>query len=167
MKLISFYCDSDNSNFYTKCAERLKKQCDDIKMPSVILHENYGDSWIDNVRAKPLFLLKMLNQLEEDFIWLDVDCSIHKKIDFEFSVDWMIDIRNDGNPHDYVHLVKNNSSNKEFIIKWINKIDENKGGSHSAFIEIHKDLKFDIFHSGYVSLFLSDVQSKKKYFHDN
>lgn len=168
MKLVSFYCDVDNSNFYRDSSVALKKQCDDLRIPNLILEENFGNTWIDNVRAKPIFLLKMMSQLNEDFFWLDVDCKIHKKIDFNFNSnsDWILDLRQDGCPHDYVHFIKNNDSNKDFIMKWINEIEDKKRGSHTAFIGIHKQLKFDVISEGYVSLGISNIDSKKKKFND-
>lgn len=164
MKLVSFYCDVDGGDFYTHHAIRLKKQCEILKIPHLILKENFGTSWIDNVRAKPEFLLKMMNQLDEDFFWLDVDCNIHKKIDFKLDVDWMSDMRKEGKPHDYVHFIKNNQSNKEFMIKWIAEIDKHKKGSHTAFINIYSNLNFKQIPDGYVSLGLSTIESKKTYF---
>jgi hypothetical protein len=164
MKLISFYCDVDGVSFYTDHSIRLRQQCERLGIESLILPENFGTSWIDNVRAKPAFLLKIMNQINEDFMWLDVDCNVHKKIDFNLDVDWMSDIRTDNNPHDYVHVIKNNERTKNFMLKWINEINEQKRGSHTAFIKIYKDLEFRKIPSGYVSLGLSDLESKKKYF---
>jgi hypothetical protein len=167
MKLVSFYCDIDNSNFYKNSAIRLKKQCDDLYIPNLILEENFGNEWIDNVRAKPEFLLRMMNLLNEDFLWLDVDCNIHKKIDFELDVDWMSDLKVDDSPHDYVHFIKNTQSNKDFIIKWMNEINEQKRGSHTAFIRIYKELNFSKIPGNYVSIGLSNIESKANYFDNN
>jgi hypothetical protein len=80
MKLVSFYCDVDGGNFYTNHSIRLKKKCVDLGVPHIITQENFGESWIDNVRAKPIFLLKLLNELNDDLFWLDVDCDIVKKL---------------------------------------------------------------------------------------
>lgn len=164
MKLVSFYCDVDESQFYKKNAIRLKNQCEVLGVPHLILEEKFGNEWIDNVRAKPTFLLKIMNEINEDFFWLDVDCNIHKKIDFTMSSDWCIDVGKDKCPHDYVHFIKNNQSNRDFILSWINEINEKKRGSHTAFIGIHRRLNFNIIPTGYVSLGLSDIESKKKYF---
>jgi hypothetical protein len=164
MKLVSFYCDVDDSDFYKKNSVRLRRQCEELEIPNLIVEENFGKTWIDNVRAKPTFLLKMMDFIDEDFLWLDVDCIINKKIDFALDTDWMCDITKDGCPHDYVHLIKNSESNKNFIIKWINEIEEQKRGSHTAFIRIYKSLKFSRLPEGYVSLGLSNIDSKSDYF---
>ncbi len=164
MKLVSFYYDVDDSNFYTKSAINLQKQCISLDMPHLILNEKFGDTWIDNVRAKPIFLLKMLNELNEDIFWLDVDCNIHKKIDFTLDVDWIFDIRNDTQPHDYVHYIKNTNENKLFLQQWISEIELRNRGSHTAFIQIHDKLSSKRIPYGYVSLGLSDIKSKTEYF---
>ncbi len=164
MKLVSFYCDVDNSKFFENHSIRLKQNCSNLDIPNLIVNEKFGNNWIDNVRAKPVFLLKMMNYLKEDFFWLDVDCDIHKKIDFKLDCDWMSDLKGHSTPHDYVHFIKYSESNKNFMVKWINEIDEKKRGSHTAFIEIYKELDFKKIPNGYVSIGISNVESKKNYF---
>ena len=166
MKLVSFYCNIDGSTFYSDCAKLLKNACASLNMDNLIVNEKFGTSWIDNVRAKPIFLLKMLNELNEDFMWLDVDCNIHKKIDFEIATDWLVDFRKKNIPHDYVHCIKNNEKSRSFIDTWIKKIDEQKKGSHTAFISISNMLNLTQIPNGYVSLGISNSLSKKKYFNN-
>ena len=60
MRLVSFYCDVDDSSFYKDNSIRLGRQCGDLGVPNLIVEENFGKDWIDNVRAKPFFLLKMM-----------------------------------------------------------------------------------------------------------
>lgn len=164
MKVISFFCDVDEKKFYETKSKELSNMCDNLGIEYLILEENFGSNWIDNVRAKPNFLLKMLNTLNHDFIWLDVDCIIHKKFDIQFDCDWMIDFRPDGQPHDYVHVIKNSQTNKDFLLKWIKEIEDKKRGSHTAFMNIYKSLNYKPIPSGYVSLGLADVESKTNYF---
>ena len=163
MKLVSFYCDVDGGTYYADCSSRLKKECDALGVDHLILEENFGKDWIDNVRAKPIFLLKMLNELNQDFVWLDVDCNIKRKLDFTIKGDWMVDFKTGGNPHDYVHCIKNNEGNKIFLQRWIEEIENKKRGSHTAFINIYKSLNYSAVPANYFSLGLSQVQSKKKY----
>lgn len=164
MKIISFFCDVDEKKFYENKSKELLNMCNSLGMEHLIVEENFGKNWIDNVRAKPIFLLKMMNILDNDFIWLDVDCSVNKKIDFELDCDWMMDIRDDGEPHDYVHIIKNTEKNKEFMNKWIKEIENKKRGSHTAFINIYKKLNYKPIPSGYFSLGLADVKSKNSYY---
>lgn len=164
MKVISFFCDVDEKKFYETKSKELSNMCDKLGVEYLILEENFGGNWIDNVRAKPNFLLKMLNTLNHDFVWLDVDCIIHKKFDVQFDCDWMIDFRPDGQPHDYVHVIKNSQTNKDFLLKWIEEIEDKKRGSHTAFMNIYKSLNYKPIPSGYVSLGLADVESKTNYF---
>jgi hypothetical protein len=160
MKLVSFYCDIDGGDFYSNCAKNLIKRCEDLNIEYEIVEENFGDKWIDNVRAKPKFLLKMLNKLDSDFIWLDVDCILDKKIDFNLVSDWMVDFRKDGQPCDYVHLIKNTPSNRQFLNDWINLIGNSNYGSHSCFIKLFKNLKVEPLPGGYFRLKVSDVKKK-------
>jgi hypothetical protein len=166
MKLISFYCDVDEKKFYQTKSVLLKQMCDSLGMEHMIVEENFGSNWIDNVRAKPKFLLKMLDLLNDDFIWLDIDCNITKKIDFNLDCDWMVDFRADGEPHDYVHVIKNTEGNKDFLRRWIQEIEMKQRGSHTAFMSIYKSLNFERIPKGYVSLGLADVESKHKYFNN-
>lgn len=167
MKLISFYCDVDNNKYYSNHASRLTQKCKHLNIDFLIVEHKIGNNWIENVRAKPNFLLKMMNELNEDFIWLDIDCDIHKKIDFDLTADWMGDLRSDGTPHDYVHFIKNTTSNKEFMLRWINKIKSTNRGSHTSFVAIYKDLNFCKIPDGYFSIVLSKVNSKQLYFKGN
>jgi hypothetical protein len=126
MKVISFFCDVDEKKFYQNKSVELIGMCNSLGVEHLVVEENFGNSWIDNVRAKPNFLLKMMNTLDHDFMWLDVDSFISKKIDFDFDCDWMMDFRPDGLPHDYVHIIKNTNGNKDFMNKWIQEIEDKK-----------------------------------------
>lgn len=166
MKIVSFYSDIDNSNYYKNHSLRLKKMCDELDIPHLIVERNYGDKWIDNVRAKPLFLKEVLEALNEDFIWLDIDSNVLTSINkLNINSDWMVDMRNNNTPHDYIYIIKNIESNKMFIEEWIKTIDKRNRGSHTAFIEIYSKLNYSIIPPGYFSIGeLSKVEDKKKYF---
>ena len=166
MKIVSFYSDIDNSNYYKNHSLRLKRMCNQLNVPHLIVERNYGRKWIDNVRAKPLFLKEMLETLNEDFIWLDVDSNILTSINgLDINSDWGVDMRNDNTPHDYVHIIKNIESNKIFVEEWIKTIDKRNRGSHTAFIEIYPKLNHSIIPPGYFTIGeLSNVEDKKNIF---
>lgn|ERR1035437_9835920 len=164
MKIVSFYSDVDDSNFYSDCAEKLKQKLDYLGLEYVIKNKSFGNNWIDNVRAKPLFLQEMMIELNEDFIWLDIDCSIIKKIDFTIKSNWGVLLREDGTPHDFVHYVSNTKESKKLISKWIEQIDIDKKGSHSAFNSIVSEINYSEIPTGYFEIGLSEVKSKQEYF---
>lgn len=166
MKIVSFYCDVDNSTYYSDSAKKLSAACDSLGISYDFRNINHSDTWIENTRFKPSFILQMLNELNEDLIWLDIDSMVHKKIDFNISNNWLSTYNeNDGYPHSFAHIIKNNKSNKRFIEKWIRKINESNGADHTAFIGIYKQLDFSKIPRGYFSLGNeSNVKSKKEYF---
>lgn len=163
MILVSFYCDIDGGTFYKNSSLNLINQCKLINMEYHIVEESFGNTWIDNVKAKPKFLIKMMEVINDDFIWLDIDCSIHKKIDFKIESDWMVDFKKSCVPQDYVHIIKKNDKTKYFLEEWVNEINLTNRGSHSSFINIHKKINVKKIPKGYVSLGVSNIESKKKY----
>jgi hypothetical protein len=162
MKLVSFYCDVDGGDYFSKCAKRLKDRCDFLEVDCLILEENFGQNWIDNVKAKPLFLLKIMNSINTDFIWLDVDCFLLKKPDFVNCHDWMVDFRKDNSPCDYVHFIKNTEQNKEFMYKWVDLINTKDLGSHTSFISLSCELNLGRIPDGYFKLGVSKINKKNE-----
>ncbi|MBC8183121.1 hypothetical protein H8E88_18615 [candidate division KSB1 bacterium] len=102
MKIVSFYCDIDGKTFYSDCSKKLKANCDMLGIESIIVERNFGTEWIDNVRAKPVFIKEMFYMLKEPFICLDVDCEV-LNLDFDIAADWGFVLRSDGMPCDFVH----------------------------------------------------------------
>lgn len=159
MKVVSFYCDVDGNDFYSRNAKLLIKNCEALGLDYCIEERSYGSSWIDNVRAKPLFLSSVL---DTDILWVDADCKILKKPDFD--VNWGVLIRDDGNPHDFVHYIRNTESNRAFLKLWMKEIDKRKRGSHTAFINLVHKLDYSVLPNDYFSLGLSETKSKNEYF---
>lgn len=166
MKLISFYFDTDNSNFYKNSAIKLIENCKDLDVNFHIVNEKLGSNWIENVRAKPFFILKMFEIFQEDLIWLDVDCKILKKFDLELNSNWMCSYNKKNVPNDYIHILKKNDYNKNFLKKWISEIEKQKKGSHSAFISLQNENDIIKIPNGYFELGISKVESKKKYLNE-
>lgn len=164
MKIVSFYADIDASTYYSDWAMKLKQSCDRFGVPSHIVKQDFGDSWIDNVRAKPQFLLNMLDELHESFIWLDCDCILLMPIDFTVNSDWGVYMREDGTPHDFVHYISNTRNARNFLKKWIKAVEKQKRGSHTAFISIFDQIKSEVLPSGYFELGLAETDSKQAYF---
>ena len=164
MKIVSFYCDIDGTTTYSDNAKKLILQCETLGIEHHIIEQKFGKDWIDNVRAKPLFLLKALEYLREPFIWLDCDSMVLKPIDFEVKSDWGVYMRENGTPHDFVHYVSNSRRTKKFIKLWIKTVEQKREGSHTAFISIFHKINSEVLPDGYFQLGLAETKSKKEYF---
>jgi len=165
MKIVSFYHDIDGKTFYSDCANKLKKNCDDLVIEHLIVERNYGNNWIDNLRAKPLFIKEMLILLKEPFIFLDVDCEV-LCLNFKIENDWGFVKRFDGMPCDFVHYVNYSPDNLSFTNHWIKEIEKCHEGSHAALQNIYTELNYFIIPDGYFKLYLAQTDSKSQYFNE-
>lgn len=156
--IVSFYCDLNDSTFYSDHATQMMSQCDAIHRPYYILQKNYGSSWIDNVRAKPTFLLEMYEMLDTPFLWIDVDCSvlnIPSCID-SMSCDLASAKHNNGAIHDCVHYIGKSNKSYELLTIWKAQCDVSiKRGSHTILIDILKkrmvkNLNFEFLPDGFI-----------------
>lgn len=83
MKVVSFYT-SDNEfagDYYSSAATDLMAQAEALKLDHVIVNFDPqpisdAEDWFSVTRIKPLLLLKLLNTLQEDILWVDADCSL-------------------------------------------------------------------------------------------
>jgi len=164
MTVISFYNDVDGKTFYSDCAKRLKENCERLGLKYAIEPRDYGENWIDNERAKPTFIREMMSKLEDDLLWIDVDCVIKRvpDIDLNRRYRWGIRFRSDGTPHDYVHFINNSSFNAMFITSWINEIERCGKGSHTAFVNLFDMLDAFELQDDY-ELVEADIPSKTAY----
>lgn len=167
-KLISFYYDVDGNTFYSDCAKKLSKRCDELGIKYDFRNEGGGDSWIKNCRFKPTFILKMLNELNEDLAFIDIDSIILRKPTFEIENEWGVDWHYVGmkkvRPYDYIHYIKNTPKNKEFLKLWADLIDTNDNGDHTAFIKLHNLLDIVAIPHGYYKFGLAITSSKDNYY---
>lgn len=82
--IISFYADippdknnKDSYNYYSKNAERLKKQLIDFNLIYDIKELKSHNSYMKNCLMKPGFILSMLKEKQSPVIWIDIDCIIN------------------------------------------------------------------------------------------
>ena len=163
MKIVSFYCDIDGKTYYSNCAEILRENCEIMGYDNMIVSRCYGDTWIENVRAKPLFIKEMLETFNEDIIMLDVDSEITRKFP-KAKYGWGVMLRQDGSPHDFIHCIKNTAVNYDFVCEWIKEVETTTGGSHSAFINIYESLNTFVIPDGYFKLGVAETKSKTQHF---
>jgi hypothetical protein len=165
MTVISFYADVDGKTFYSDCAKRLEQNCKDLGLKYAIRQKQYGSDWITNERAKPAFIKEMFDEIDDDLLWIDVDCVIKRVpvIDWiECPIVWGVRLRKDGTPHDYVHYIANTEFNASFITSWINEIERCGKGSHTAFVNLYEMLDIFYLHDDF-ELVEADIPSKTTY----
>jgi hypothetical protein len=117
--LISYYT---GDHYYELCSSKLKKSCDDLKIPIVIENiQSLGTYW-KNTLQKPSFILKKMKEFKNDVIWIDVDTKIN-----EYPVcfkKWDSDIilaSHTGDLHGIKASpigIKYNESSIEFLLEW-------------------------------------------------
>lgn len=164
LPIVSFYCDTDGGNFYANCARRLKQQCAKLKIPCYIKNMKFGSTWIDNVRAKPKFMLRMLTQLNTPIIWLDIDTQLlaspTKAEKLLKHSDWVIATKNrDDRVWFWGHFygVANTPAATALLGAWAQACDERpNSGDHTTLVAVlarpqHADLRIKCLSTEYVS----------------
>lgn len=71
--VISFYTKTWE---YVKHANRLKQECESLKLDYHIVEKEDTGSWLGNTRLKPKFILDSITTLKRPVLWIDVDGSI-------------------------------------------------------------------------------------------
>tara|TARA_R100001015_G_C4624932_1_gene183256 strand:+ start:1524 stop:2249 length:726 start_codon:yes stop_codon:yes gene_type:complete len=90
--VISFYSDIEGHDYYSRNAERLKKQLDNLGVPYDIQEKKSLGDYRLNCLSKPQYILDKMEKLDQPVIWLDIDSRVHKKLaDFE-NIDPDVDI---------------------------------------------------------------------------
>ena len=83
-EIVSFYADVDGRDYYSKHADRLKRECKNLNIPSDIRPLESRGEYRLNCLRKPQFLLTVLKEKKTPFVWLDIDSIIHNELtDFD------------------------------------------------------------------------------------
>ena len=91
-KVISYYCDVDESKYYEKSYHRLKEKLDEYEYDYHIEHLDSLGSYRENCRRKVGFLLEKLDQFDEDIMWLDIDTILLNRMSEVETLDTEADI---------------------------------------------------------------------------
>jgi len=83
MKIISFYSDTANSNYYSRSASMLKKDCERLKLDYHIENLQGHSEYKRNCKMKPGFILACIKKFNQPVVWLDCDSRIVKTPFFE------------------------------------------------------------------------------------
>lgn len=131
--LVAFHQDTPlTGGEYRNHAIRLKMECDRVGWDSHIVHRQYGGDYLSIVKAKPLFMLEMLDTLTGPIVYLDVDSVVLKKWDYpEWDcIGWAA--KPSGLPYGHVHYLPNTQETRDFLNAWLLNLEGWEGGDHSA-----------------------------------
>lgn len=73
VKLISFYTEGDEKNYYVQCAKRLQENCKSYNLDLELIKKKSLGSYRENCLSKPKFILDKLNEFKCPVLWIDVD----------------------------------------------------------------------------------------------
>lgn len=79
MKIISFFSDVYGSNYYEDCAKFLYKDCNSLELDFYIEKLNGYNSYRENCKMKPAFILNCISKFKSSVLWVDCDSRILKK----------------------------------------------------------------------------------------
>lgn len=138
-KVISYYCDVDDSKYYEKSYSRLKKKLDEYNYDYELDHVESLGSYKENCRRKAQFILDKMEQCEENLLWLDIDTILLNKMEelelleedvdllFASAIPQLAGIK--ASPI----FFKNNKNSKQFLNHWKERIDTTRNEEQECF----------------------------------
>jgi len=91
-KVISFYSDVNEDKYYSKCADRFTKLCEDLSIDFYLEHKETLGSYRNNCLSKPAFIKEKLEQFKQPIVWVDVDTIFKKHPDAFYQVPENVDV---------------------------------------------------------------------------
>lgn len=85
MKIITFYCDVDGKDYYSRCSKNLEQMCSTFDIEVDMVEKESLGSYRDNCLSKPKFILEKLSEYREPVCWIDVDTVFKKRPDAFFN----------------------------------------------------------------------------------
>jgi len=156
--IVSFYCDIKGKTFFSDSARVMEERCEELGIPHYIKKRDYGPHWLDNVRAKPTFLLETFDTLQKPFLWVDVDAvigAVPDKVDSFTDVDFASVPTLPHKPFrvmDCTHYVGTSPLTRKLLVEWKERCDKQvelakrkrgcRAGSHGALNRILTSKKY-------------------------
>jgi hypothetical protein len=138
-KIISYYCDVDDSKYYEKCYHRLKKKLDEYDYDyDMVKVENLG-SYKENCRRKPNFIIDKIKEHDEDVVWLDIDTILINRMTEVDIIPPEIDLTfassngNIGGCKASPIFIKNNERSKKFLHQWRDNVNSSRDQQFECF----------------------------------
>ena len=121
-KFISFYCDRNGGDYYTKCKDELQSRLDEFEANYHIEELPSRENYMLNCLMKPQFILDCIKKLNEPVIWIDIDCKINQlptELD-SIETDIALAIREHDlkTPHSALLFFNNTEKSISFLEEW-------------------------------------------------
>lgn len=78
MKVISFYTVGNETDYYQKCADRLRSNCKELNIDLDLVERQSLGSYRENCLSKPKFIREKLEEHKQPVTWIDVDTIFRK-----------------------------------------------------------------------------------------
>ena len=138
-KIISYYCDIDDSKYYERSYDRLKIKLDEYDYDYDLVKLESLGSYKENCRRKPKFILDKLREHNMDVMWLDIDTILRNRMTDAENLPDDIDIvfassnKDIGGCKASPIIIKNNYKGKRFLEQWCNNIDSSREMNYECF----------------------------------
>lgn len=138
-KVISYYCDVDESKYYEKSYHRLKTKLDEYGYDYHIEHLDSLGSYKENCRRKIDFIIEKMNQFDDNLLWLDIDTILLKRMDQLENLVEGPDLVFAGSSKDLISmkaspiLFINNENSRKFLQGWKSLIDTTRENGDECF----------------------------------
>jgi len=160
-KFITFYYDYTDSKYYENSKNQIKNQIENLGGNLLAYNPILSEDYRINCLYKPRYILNKLLELQENIIWIDVDCFV-RKLPLEFdniSEDIGFVLRADNKtPHSALIYFSYNDNVIEFIKEWITNSEKQienvknntfNGTDHNIlvdmFLQNKNNLKYKLF----------------------
>ena len=138
-KIISYYCDIDNSKYYERSYKRLKSKLDEYDYDYDLVKVDSLGSYKENCRRKPKFILDKLLEYDTTIMWLDIDTILQKRMLDAENLPDDVDISFASTNGDLGGckaspiIIKNNYKSKRFLEQWADNVNISREGNHECF----------------------------------
>ena len=138
-KVISYFCDVDDSLYYEKCSVDLTKSLEHFDVPYEIEHLNSLGSYKLNCSIKPKYILDRLEKEDCPLLWFDIDTILLKSPDAFGALSDDVDVAISSAIPNIAGikaspLLFNNTDNaKSFLRTWIEEINKNISSNKELF----------------------------------
>jgi len=167
MTVVSYFYDTEGT-LYRAAAMRLQEDCARLGLKIHIQERlDFGKTWIELCRAKPVFILEMCRRFRGPILFVDADCRLKSIPDIDSKKTWgFLPNAEDESlkVYDHAHYCDGSEEAMAFCRKWQTAINILGGGSHSALKHVITEVDYFLLSNNDFEIGITDTKSKQEYF---